>query len=620
MKKRKAPTLWGSVTLVAAITVCEVPLAHADVAISGQGACAYTTITDAVAAAVDGDTLLVEEGVYFESGITISAARSITIKAVPSGNNCALGIASTRPVVNGSGNQVFFVDNDSSLTLEMIELQNGSSIVPNGGLIQVGTGAGLGPASLALVSSKLSGGDVAGKGGLIYIGEDDSLVVEGGTVGPGESRADGGLIYVDTNASATISNVLLTSGESVNGGCIYAHQATVNLQGTATLRDCFAVSAGGAIYADESALNMTGDAVVENSGIEPGGIIRTNMGGGMYATGSSLLTVDSQVTIRTNEAGVGGGIYLNGGLLSLSGTVLSNVAFTGDGGGVYIDGGGRISADGAAIESNLASDDGGGVYIDSTGNQSFVNSRVYGNSADSGAGIYASGGGLVAVTSDPATCDPNTLNPNEYCSEISENTASGTGGGVYTAHPTQLSTNRTAYLGNTAGGFGGGAIYAGGILANMNNCLVAGNAGASAVDVQTVAANIGSNTFVDNAGTGLELDLFAIAGIIANNIFWNNGLGFDAASSTIVTGLLCNDIQNLAGVQALVSGGTLTVTVQSGNLNVAPQFTMTSRGIYRLSNVSPVVDQGCTSTDGLDLDHFQRVLADIDDMGCFELP
>lgn len=249
------------------------------------------------------------------------------------------------------------------------------------------------------------------------------------------SYENGGLLEVASGAEFEGEDLTINAGKaSDKGGAIYS-------EGTVTLTDCTIKSStaqsGGAIYSSGS-LSLTRCTVSENKA--------TVSGGAIYAAGTATATATvemenctigaespSDLPTESNwkskkgnySAGGGGGIMLGdySSLIATGSKINGNYAASGAGGAINTDTGSHIAVQitNGEIHYNKASGDGGGLQIYSQDSyNSFVKNTTIKNNT-SGAN-----GGAISVTSGKYfTVDS--------CTDISGNTATGSGKGCYAA-------------------------------------------------------------------------------------------------------------------------------------------------------------------------------------------
>ncbi len=125
-------------------------------------------------------------------------------------------------------------------------------------------------------------------------------------------------------------------------------------------------------------------------------------GGGIYSAGDLFL---GNTRVISNFAGwSGGGMFVEQGTATLSNTrVISNSAYffscliLGQGGGVYVSGTATLNVSGGEISRNSAGWSGGGVYVED-GTATLTGTRVLGNFAPVGSGLYLNNSGTITAS------------------------------------------------------------------------------------------------------------------------------------------------------------------------------------------------------------------------------
>jgi len=150
---------------------------------------------------------------------------------------------------------------------------------------------------------------------------------------------------------------------------------------------------------------------------------------GLKIIDSSYITFGSGVVISENgsiEQEYSGGIRIeNGTITMLSDAIIKNNANSSNGSGIAIEAGNLIMNDDSIISGNQSLKNGGGVYLTSSGGgylqeSSIVmngKSRITGNTAKTGGGIYAEGQTTFIILNDD--------------SSVTNNKATENGGGIY---------------------------------------------------------------------------------------------------------------------------------------------------------------------------------------------
>jgi predicted outer membrane repeat protein len=569
------------------------PSAPPQVGING-GACVYPTIGAAITAASSGDTIYLPSGTYYETlGIIDKDLTFTAALADCSGADPSAGVAIDGSDASAIRGGMAEIDSDCTVTFNNIYLSNAG----------------------------------ASYGGILYVGQDATVILDDSKVAYGSASAFGGGIRVYINGTLRLINgssihLNETTGTGDGGGiAVYQGSVIVTDKSTVGLGSASNTSAdkGGGIYSDDSTIQIHEDGmIVANSA--------TNEGGGIYATGTSQIWLsrggrigDAYIGLG-NNAVAGAGAYLLGDsilYLQADGHILNNSA-SGDGGGVYADAGAVVAIEGnSRIADNRADDNGGGIYTHAS-LVSTINGHIMDNWAGNiGGGIAARYGSTVTLRALMGTeiiggCNPAALAANTYCSEVKGNEAESWGAGIYVER-SELTVISTAFLNNE--GLNGASSPGTAILigedssAVVANSLIMGN-NANAVHVYSGASyRSDSNTYAGNLGIPLYAVATATQVDLKRNILWDNGQPTYLQVGTPLDSY-CNDAE-------IDLGGTDDVSID-------PRFQTTSRGDYRLQRGSPAID-ACDAGPAYDHDNVTRpqdgdLLASTHeyDMGAFE--
>ena len=348
-------------------------------------------------------------------------------------------------------------------------------------------------------------------GGAIYAeSKGDQTITLTGNVSDNRADENGGAIYAESKGDQTIKLTGDVSNNTAeeNGGGVYASAKTVYFTMTGDLLKNEAGCSGGGVYVYGTG-NVTGkfnnSNIKENRAGKDGGAI-------WFAnkTGENVkLTVDSAETseISNNKAGENGGaIYHVGGkLLVRKYHLMENSAETGSGGAIYHDGGefflnytdvASAKAFNAEtkynVENNTAGNDGGAIYH-TGGKFGTVGLNVQDNEA------LRSGGAFYFGDTDYA--DGSAGYTYIWLSNISNNTASVAGGGIYQETGSEFALYNVLVSDNTltrVTSFGAG-VYNGADKGNYYSTTIAGNeATGSASRGGGVYIDGGTNTFTNS--------------------------------------------------------------------------------------------------------------------------
>lgn len=357
----------------------------------------FQTIQEAIDVALDGVTIVVDEGEYYE-GVTIEH-KNITLKST---NPDSEPVVAGTIINGGEAGSTVLISGASyhTVTVEGFTITGGvggdliSSNHYGGGVYAYG-------ATTILRRNVISGNSAHNGGGGIYA-RYGNLTLEENTIEGNSSYFEGGGIYLTGEFSApllvTLENNIIreNTSEDRSGGGIYS------------------------LYAEGS---WSGNSVEENS---------AKNCGGLYLHNSSISLLDNQIINNTAEAGCGG-ICLNGGdggsvTISnnlISGNVNNGTGAYGYGGGVKI--GSSVELVGNTISNNQAYG-GGGIFA--SANVTLTDNVISGNTADFGGGVFAQ---------DNITLISNAIDGNEVAYD---------GGGIYVYDGKELTASGNEFTHN----------------------------------------------------------------------------------------------------------------------------------------------------------------------------
>ena len=291
-------------------------------------------------------------------------------------------------------------------------------------------------------------------------------------------------------AGATIQNCAIGFG---NGGGIQNNSGKLTINGGVVIRNCDVTGRfGGGIFNNGGSVEINGGLIAGNTASNGGGLyngisgtLKVNSGeisgntatsgGGICNASSGILTVNGGVIIGNTATSTGGGIsnainsttYIEGG--KTENNISQNM-----GGGVY-NNGGTVYLSSGEIKNNTATSSGGGIH-NVSGTVNITGGLVSGNGARLGGGIFDTTGGAVTVSGGEISGNTATDGAGIYSSiltssiiisdtaKISNNAATGNGGGINTTNPLIISGG--VLSGNTA--VSGGAVY----IVNLQNVTV----------------------------------------------------------------------------------------------------------------------------------------------------
>ncbi len=498
------------------------------------------------------------------------------------------------------------VDLSDSATTDTVAGGGGGGIwAADGAAIQVSGGAWTGAACAGGTSS------VGGirSGGALRIGADGVVELDGLTVS-GSTCHYGGAIYAVQGAQIGAADVDFDANEAERGGALYSSSADTVFD-QVTLRGNTASLYGGGAYLERLSTPVehvwSDVSFVDN--------VATDLAGGLYASGATLVADRLALTGNAALNDYGGGAYLSQSDVELTDLTMSDNLAAGSGAGMallpYLT---ATSIDGALIEGNETTTPagwggafyvlaGGGETIALTGITARDNRAAYGAFAylDQG-GIALSdssvvrqeadeGGAILASYDTTVTIERSTFEDNVAVdwdggvltffgaaltvtdSVFTDNRAAGPGGASYVAGDADVTVDRSEFYGNLAdfGGYGagGGAIafeYGGGAVAVRTSVFCgneAAHGGAFGGTGLTGPIGFTNNVFTGNQAVadGGAVEVVTTGGAdLVNNSFVGNAAGrggalFANAANVDLTNNIVAYTRGGDGVYASVSTG-----------------------------------------------------------------
>jgi hypothetical protein len=443
----------------------------------------YRTISAAIAAAHNGDTIAVSRGTYREN-LTIMGKR-ITIRSV---SGPAVTVIAGNP-----GRTPVMIQNvpAGSMTLQGFRIVSGSAPSGQGGGITIANyasptirgnelvsnrsndGAGIlvyNHSSPTITANFIHGNTAARFGGGVFAVIFSSPTVTGNTI-TGNRAYGGGGIYLENDVSRpayhsaprVIGNKITNNVASQAGGGVMLRTGIDGMIGQNTISGNSAPYGGGIhIETTGSSPAISSNVITGNSALNSASQPGSGSGGGIAVFGHSRPTIAHNSIIGNRTSRFGGGIVLAEGSVSLvngnniaKNTVLDTGSGPG-GGGIY------LANSEATIENNALRQNsaplGGGVAFVGTGSLVLVNNTIVSNA--SRAGSTASGGGLFVSThtSGKASIVNNILTANNNFqifemgafAAYSNNLITNSGNGMFYSYPAHAITDIRHFNGNAS--------------------------------------------------------------------------------------------------------------------------------------------------------------------------
>ena len=349
------------------------------------------SIQDGINAAVNGDTVLVASGTYFENIDFLGKA--IIVKS-EGGPNVTI-IDGSQPSIPNEGSVVFFWnDEGAESVLDGFTLVNGTGYSPTG-WFQDGGGIYCSDASPTITNNIITTNLVSGEGGGISITGASSPMISYNTINGNSSDSFGGGIYIycyEYDISPTITNNYIYGNMASSGSGICSLGSTTMISDNIIAGNSglgFMNSYGAGIFADGDSLMITDNLIVGNSGAWGGGL---TIG---WFPGEEQILVNNVIVNNSASYG-GGGISLQPWTLMITKNTIDNYPENLKGGVTFSQTGTQTLTNNTI--SNNTSGYGGGVYCDYTSSPVITNTILSGDSATQGSEIWMSGTTILTIS------------------------------------------------------------------------------------------------------------------------------------------------------------------------------------------------------------------------------
>jgi hypothetical protein len=433
---RRALATATTMAVTGALLTVLAPAAHAATTLAVPGR--YPTISAAISAAHNGDTVLVQPGTYREN-ITI-AGKNITVRAASS--------VQSRTVIAGNPGR----------TPVMIQ--------------------GVGPQT-KLTGFTITGGYApAGQGGGITIANGASPVIAYNTIQNNHANTGGGILVYNQSNPDIAFNYIRGNSATTFGGGVFAYIGSNPVLHNNQITGNSAYGGGG-VYLESN----SGNAAQRAGGNVTLNVISGNAasqaGGGIMLRTGEVASI-TRNTISGNRAPYGGGIEVetNGsGPTIAANTITGNVAATsasqpgsGSGGGIAVFGQSTPLIQGNVVYGNASTIFGGGIVLAEGSNSRVEGNNIAANRVTSSAN-YTGGGGIFGANSDGAI----------WNNVFRANSARGGGGLSFNGTGSWVVMYNTIVSNQATGGSGplGGGLFVGaktsGKMSVVSNLITANN-------------------------------------------------------------------------------------------------------------------------------------------------
>jgi len=341
----------------------------------------FDRISEAIDAAVSGDTIVVRAGTYFDTVPLNTGGKAITITSESGAEVTFIeGFA-----VSGS---IFVIDSGEGrhTVIEDLTIQGGNS--NNAGAMDV---VGASPTLRNLVFSNNTAGNDAGA---LYLRSGSQALVDGclfeDNLSTDQDAAgiDGGAIFV-LSSSPTIINSIFRDNEARQG-------AAIGIFGSASAVDIIncrfednLTRVDGAVHIDAGAdVTIRLSTFLRNS---------ANGGGAIFSNASTVLVDRCQFLGNSlNAAGAGGAVLLDSTSFTATNSVFVGNTSPNDGGAAFLRDNSDAFFENCTVTANEAGDAVGGIFTPNDGVVTLLNSIVAGNT-DQRPTSFPNLGGTVAA-------------------------------------------------------------------------------------------------------------------------------------------------------------------------------------------------------------------------------
>jgi len=608
----------------------------------------YPTIQAAIDSAVNSDTILVEQGTYYErinfdgKNITLASQylfnsdTSIISKTIIDGqrdgsvvtfetgeDTSALLIGFTIEngfafpgdgagirCINGSSPKLrnlvirnntsgvgggIFAYNNSHLILEQVHVRNNNAIY---------SGAGIScdrHSSVRFRSGTVFGNSTNDDGGGIYLSDSSYMYMENVLIAQNYSEFTGGAIFASTSRMDLVSTVF-TANFSFQGGALFFENCYETIFDGCRLEKNIAWEQGGAMYAYESELSFRNTRILHNQAYYSGG--------GIY-TAFSTLSFDDQKksNIYFNFAGLFGNDFYSDSDDPVTVSVDTFTVFPVTEYQAY-----PLEAFQIDAQTGKVSKAGNELYVSPEGsddNDGLTPENPLGTIACALTKIEADSNNQAMIYLATGTYGPFynndffPLNLRSYTCISGENSLNVVLDGSDISPILAAADDRQVILEKmtirNAFGYNGSAVYMNNSLAGFYQTVFQDNTadfGAAFYLENRAVADILNGTLAGNeAYYGGVVYLRNASASVANSIFWGNlsdALVFDPSSDPNAGVVAFSDLQGGEDGLTSINNGALYWLV--GNIDQSPLFEDSTANDFRLQALSPCIDAGRQDT------------------------
>ena len=467
-------------------------------------------VGNAAAGSMDGDRILFDRSL---AGGVIELEQgelNVTDDVLIQGGNLEISIDA------GYASRIFNVSTGDRVGFGKLNLVEGRA--DNGGaVLSSGTG------TVLLLDSTLAENIATQSGGAIFIAN-GKLFATNNDFSQNSTLGSGGAFFSSSGLSVFRGGTFHSNSAEVDGGAVAIDGGNLLLIDSEVGADGRANTAGNSLSSgrgDGGGIHVSGTGRVAVDGGAIGFNVARLDGGGIWTGDSGFVSIRNAAVVSDNLASAfdagshgGGGIYNDGATVFLRDSSVARNRALGDGatGGGVLSQGGILRVVDSTFAGNFAADSGGGIGL-VTGNAVLKGATITENMAgmptNVGFAAPGNGGGVYVAGADSDMAIRN--------SEIADNVAAGSGGGVWGGPMTSIH------------------VRAGSVVAG-NEALTALPALNSDLNDAPTGGGIYSSGFVDIRGSSVLRNSTPGSG---------GGIGFDESSSGRIVNVIVED--NTAG-------------------------------------------------------------------------
>ncbi len=298
----------------------------------------YPTIQAAIDSAANSDTIVVEQGTYYER-INFDGKNIILASQYIFVSDTNIISGTIIDGENGGSVVTFETGEDSSAQLIGFTIENGSAFPGDGAGIRCINGSNPKLRHLIIRNNR------SGVGGGIFVYNNSHIMMEQVELRNNSAIYSGGGIYCDRNSSVAFRNgSVIGNTTNDDGGGIYLSDSSYMYLENVLVKQNYSNYTGGAVFASTSRMDLVNTLFFENLTFQGGGFFFENcyetvfdgcklernvaweQGGGIYAYESEF-TLKNSIIHQNQAYQSGGGIYTAFSVLSFDDQERSDIYF-----------------------------------------------------------------------------------------------------------------------------------------------------------------------------------------------------------------------------------------------------------------------------------------------------